>query len=80
MDNGPGGNAGIANQGGDVCLLIKRPTSGGRELKAGRCADLRGSFEPDEEFQPCNARAVRGSGGGINCVPQSVKIVKEISI
>ena len=80
MDNDPGAIAEIANRGGDVCLLGKRTKSGGRELKAGWCANLRSSFEPDEEFQPCNARAVRGSGGVRNRVPEYVELVKEVFV
>ena len=80
VDHGPGGIAEIANQGGDVCLFRKKPESGGRELEAGLCADLRNGFEPNEEFEPCYASAICVRGGVSDVLPEVKEFMKEVFV
>jgi hypothetical protein len=70
VDNDPGGVSEIIDESSRVGEKSQRARNGWGNFKAGRSAIAGGKLEPDEGFQPGNARLVYRGGSEPDVIPE----------
>ena len=80
MDNDSGGVTEIVDECRGVSEGCQRARCGWGDFEAGRSAVAGGKFEPDEGFQPSNARFVFRGTSGSDVVPEGEELQQEVRI
>jgi hypothetical protein len=80
VDNDPGGVSEIVDECRRVSEGCQRARCGWGNFEAGRSAVAGGKFEPDEGFQPSNARFVFRGRSGSDVVPEGEELQQEVRI